>query len=414
MSQTKPLSKVLTQYNHVVETIHKRMQQDNMAHIDDSISLYAHALAGGASDASLGYMEKTMANRDNFIQYRTEMDATEWSKVDQKLHSYLGRNMNMLVGGDKRGQVPDTNLIQSNRLLNAYVQQLAQKMMQSRFSNALEFKKMAERLLVDPRLNEDARNTVSQLLALVEETYQPKLERDAQELAMLEHFVMSHLGGLSNCILRCGAQGEEPTYEVAVQRTPSGVLSASRSFSSSVSSSPAADSSSSSFLSGARLPVSSSSNAPRRGGLAARLSDSPPSMISTIAPSVVAPSLVSEPSDVSDVPSMVSSLSSMPSMPPSVVSSVSSMPAPSLVSSVSSSRVGGGPRSAPLPRRTYLQGGCGSGWGQGSSGIKGGCGSGWNQGSSSGIKGGETHESNPQKPKFQSPAAQQLYDLINS
>jgi len=233
MSQTQPLSKVLTQYNHVVETFHKRMQQDKMSHIDDMITLYAHSLAGGASDASLGYLEKTMANRDIFNEYRTEMDAKEWHKVDKMLYSLLGKNMNMLVGGQKQGHLPETNLIQSNRVLNAYREQLGTKMMESRFSHAMEFKKSVEQVLADPMLSDDTKVVVRKLLALVEEAYYPKLERDAKAWGAIEALLEELPENTANCILRCGAKGG-PIYEVQVQKTPSGI-SASRSYMSSSS-----------------------------------------------------------------------------------------------------------------------------------------------------------------------------------
>lgn len=209
MSQTVPLSNLLAHSNHVVESFHKRMQEDNMNHIDSMLSAYAHALEGGASPRSLNHMEKLIANRDNFNEYRMAKDATEWMAVDKKLHSYLGRNMNVLSGGQFE-LVPYTrepNLVQALRLENAYIESLAQKMMQSRSASLRELDNAVAVLNNDANVPQSVKVVLAHILRLAQEMYDAKLRRDAQDLMSLEVAAVENLApGTSACITACGVK----------------------------------------------------------------------------------------------------------------------------------------------------------------------------------------------------------------
>jgi hypothetical protein len=208
MSQAVPLTKLLSHYNNVVESFHHRIQEDNVNHVDNLLTVYSQALGGGASPRSLNRLEKTIANRDNFNDYRTAKDATEWMAVDQKLHSYLGRNMGLLAGGGNSNMIPfdkEPNMVQSLRLENAYVDSLAKKMMQSRSAALRELNASIEVVQNDPQLPESIKNMMTTLKHFAQSVYQSKVERDAQDLMLMELSTLDSLApSTSGCILRCG------------------------------------------------------------------------------------------------------------------------------------------------------------------------------------------------------------------
>ena len=208
MSQAVPLAKLLAHSNKVVENFQHRMQQDNVNHIDNMLSVYSHALEGGASPSALNHLEKTIANRDNFNEYRMAKDATEWMAVDKKLYSYLGRDMGILAGGQDK-IVPykkEPNMVQALRLNNAFIESLSQKMMQSRSASLRELE-ASIKVLQREQIPESVKTVLSNLLRVAHELYDSKLERDAQDLMMLE---MSTVGSLapstSACITKCGVR----------------------------------------------------------------------------------------------------------------------------------------------------------------------------------------------------------------
>ena len=203
-----PLAKLLAHSNKVVENFQHRMQQDNVNHIDNMLSVYSHALEGGASPSALNHLEKTIANRDNFNEYRMAKDATEWMAVDKKLYSYLGRDMGILAGGQDK-IVPykkEPNMVQALRLNNAFIESLSQKMMQSRSASLRELE-ASIKVLQREQIPESVKTVLSNLLRVAHELYDSKLERDAQDLMMLE---MSTVGSLapstSACITKCGVR----------------------------------------------------------------------------------------------------------------------------------------------------------------------------------------------------------------
>lgn len=209
MSQAVPLAKLLAHSNKVVENFQHRMQQDNVNHIDNMLSVYSHALEGGASPRVLNHLEKTIANRDNFNEYRMAKDATDWMAVDKKLYSYLGRDMGILAGGQNH-LVPykkEPNMVQALRLNNAFIESLSQKMMQSRSASLRELEKSIKVLQREPGIPESVKTVLSNLMRVAQEMYDSKLERDAQDLMLLE---MSTVGSLapstSACITKCGVR----------------------------------------------------------------------------------------------------------------------------------------------------------------------------------------------------------------
>lgn len=209
MSQAVPLAKLLAHSNKVVENFQHRMQQDNVNHIDNMLSVYSHALEGGASPRVLNQLEKTIANRDNFNEYRMAKDATEWMAVDKKLYSYLGRDMGILAGGQNQ-IVPykkEPNMVQALRLNNAFIESLSQKMMQSRSASLRELERSINVLQRESGIPQSVKTVLSNLLRVAHEMYDSKLERDAQDLMMLE---LSTVGSLapstSACITKCGVR----------------------------------------------------------------------------------------------------------------------------------------------------------------------------------------------------------------
>lgn len=212
MSQTVPLSQLLSDYNTSVETFHHRMQEDNMNHIDNMISTYAHALEGGATPATLNYLEKAIANRDNLNNYRMAKDATEWMMVDKKLHSYLGRDMNILTGGNEIHAIPaekESQMVQCARVQSAYMDNLAKKMMQARGASLRELKQAVERVMSDPAVSDEVKGMLESIVIMAKAVDQSKLERDAQDMFLLEYMTMNNLSpSTAACITKCGTKVE--------------------------------------------------------------------------------------------------------------------------------------------------------------------------------------------------------------
>lgn len=208
MSQSVPLSKLLPRYNAVVESFQQRMQQDNVDHLDSMLSLYATGLEGGCSSSSMSYLEKKLAARDDYNIYRTDKDATEWMAVDKKLHSYLGRNMGALKGGEGDEDVPSTKepqLVQSLKLLSAFIQQLAEKMMAARHASFEELMDTANVVMNDPSTPESIKGYLQALQAQAMSEYEDKLDRDAGDMLMLEEYTVKALApNTSRTVLRTG------------------------------------------------------------------------------------------------------------------------------------------------------------------------------------------------------------------
>jgi hypothetical protein len=208
MSQSVPLSKLLPRYNTAVESFQQRMQQDNVEHLDNMLSLYAYGIQGGSSSSSMGYLEKKLAARDDYNIYRTDKDATEWMTVDKKLHSYLGRDMNILTGGDKDDFVPATKepqLVQSLKLLSAYLKSLAEKMMSARHTSFGELMDTMNEMMNDPETPPTIKGYVRALKDQAESDYEQKLDRDAEDMLMIEEYTVKALApNTSRTILRTG------------------------------------------------------------------------------------------------------------------------------------------------------------------------------------------------------------------
>lgn len=209
MSQSVPLTKLLPQYNDVVETIQRRMQEDNTHHLENMLNAYTYALQGGASSPTLSYLERKLANRDNYTRYRTQKDATEWMKVDNKLHSYLGQDMKALAGGqDPPPDVPaskEPQLVQSLKLLSAFIDKLSEKMMTARHASMLEFQEVVHTLLQESAMSDRIKMALQLLVKAAVQKYREDLDRDAAELLMLEFLTTHELAsGTSGCILRSG------------------------------------------------------------------------------------------------------------------------------------------------------------------------------------------------------------------
>jgi hypothetical protein len=209
MSQSTPLSKLLPQYNAVVESYQERMQHDNVKHLENMLNTYMYALQGGASSAALSHLERKMANRDNYNLYRTNKDALEWSMVDKKLHSYLGRNMGMLQGGGKDGEeVPaskEPQLVQSLKLLSAFINNLSEKMMTARSASLQELQEAVNILLKESTVSDRIKSALYLIAEVAAHNYQEDLERDAADLLMLEYLTLHSLATpTSDVILRSG------------------------------------------------------------------------------------------------------------------------------------------------------------------------------------------------------------------
>lgn len=208
MSQSAPLSKLLPRYNAVVESFQQRMQQDNTNHLDNMLSLYTHALQGGFTGQSLSYLEKKLASRDDYNNYRMNKDASEWMEVDKKLHSYLGRNMSVLTGGNPQDRVPSTKepqLVQSLKLLSAFIKILAEKMMTSRHAALLELLEAIDVVLADPATSESSKEYLRVLHRQAQEEYENKLDRDANDVMVVEEYTVKTLApNTSRTILRTG------------------------------------------------------------------------------------------------------------------------------------------------------------------------------------------------------------------
>jgi hypothetical protein len=217
MSQAVPLTKLLAHSNKVVEAFQHRMQEDNMNHIDDMLSVYSHALEGGATPKNLNHIEKSIANRDNFNEYRMAKDATEWMAVDKKMYSYLGRDMNILAGGihDMVPYNKEPNMVQALRLNNAFIDTLSQKMMHSRSASLRELEASINVLKNDPQVPETVRTVLTHLLKFAHEVYDAKLERDAQELMLLEMSTTDSLApSTAACITKCGVKKQTREFVV--------------------------------------------------------------------------------------------------------------------------------------------------------------------------------------------------------
>lgn len=219
MSQSVPLTKLLPQYNDVVETFQRRMQEDNTHHLENMLNTYTHALQGGASAHVLSYLERKLANRDNYTHYRTHKDAMEWMSVDKKMHSYLGKNMAVLAGGeDPTEEVPaskEPQLVQSLKLLSAFINNLTEKMMTARQASMQEFREAVDQLLRDSKVSERIKSSLLLLVEAAAHKYQENLDRDASELLMLEYLTTHRLApATSGCILRSGICKNLPEQEL--------------------------------------------------------------------------------------------------------------------------------------------------------------------------------------------------------
>jgi hypothetical protein len=209
MSQSVPLSKLLPRYNAVVESFQKRMQRDNVKHLDNMLSLYTYGLQGGCSSRGLSYLEKKLAARDDYNNYRSDKDAMEWMKVDQKLHSYLGRNMNVLSGGGEGDEdVPSTKepqMVQSLKLLSAFINNLAKKMMSSRSAALEELIGAVNVMMIDPEVPENVKGFLQALHDEAVAKFEEKLDRDAKDLVVLEEYTVRALApNTSRIIMRSG------------------------------------------------------------------------------------------------------------------------------------------------------------------------------------------------------------------
>lgn len=206
MSQSVPLTKLMPRYDAVMETFQRRKQQDNTHHLSNMLNAYGYALNGGACSASLSYLEKKLANRDNYNIYRTQKDAEEWMKVDKKIHSYLGRDMMALSGGqDVVPSSKEPQLVQTLRLLSAFINNLLEKMMTARRASLEELQDAVNMLLRDASLRHNIKTALYSLSQIAANKYQQDLERDALDLANLEYETLMHLApSTAECILKCG------------------------------------------------------------------------------------------------------------------------------------------------------------------------------------------------------------------
>ena len=206
MSQSVPLTKLMPRYDAAVETFQRRKQQDNTHHLSNMLNAYGYALNGGACSASLSYLEKKLANRDNYNIYRTQKDAEEWMKVDKKIHSYLGRDMMALSGGqDLVPSSKEPQLVQTLRLLSAFINNLLEKMMTARRASLEELQDAVNMLLRDASLRHNIKTALYSLSQIAANKYQRDLERDALDLADLEYDTLMQLApSTAECILKCG------------------------------------------------------------------------------------------------------------------------------------------------------------------------------------------------------------------
>jgi hypothetical protein len=216
MSQLVQLTNLLPHYNSMVESLQSQMQSDNNRHIDAMIDVYGKALEGGASSKTLSYLEEKMANRDNYNIYRRNKDAEEWFKVDKKLHSYLGRDMKKLAGGQHGAQgisqTKEPHLVQSLKLLSAYVDNLSKKMMQARTASCDELREAVTVLVQDEELEEQLKGALQALQVAAEAEDMQKTKQHAGNLVVLGSMTEQVLPPvLSNCILKCGLSRNLPS-----------------------------------------------------------------------------------------------------------------------------------------------------------------------------------------------------------
>lgn len=217
MSQSVPLSKLLPRYNAVVESFQERMQHDNVKHIDNMLSLYTHSLQGGCSDETKSYMEKKLAARDDYNNYRTQKDAEEWMAVDKKLYSYLGRDMNVLTGGipPKVPSTKEPQLVQSLKLLSAYIHNLVKKSVSARRASKEELLEAINELLKDPDTHDVIKQYLRAMQTQVEQEYEASLDQDARDLVVLEEYTVKTLApSTSSVILRTGLARDLPPLTI--------------------------------------------------------------------------------------------------------------------------------------------------------------------------------------------------------
>ena len=209
MSQAGPLSKLLPQYNAAVENMHRWMQQDNVKHMDAMLSAYGTALEGGASDDHLGHLEKKMANRDNFNKHRRKKDIHNWMAVDKKVHSYLGRDMNVLVGGQHVNLAlsldKEPQLVQSLRVLSAFIDDLSKRLVQSRAATLKELQEAVNLLVNDVSLSQDAKHMLLSIKHVAESEHATSMDLLIKNMAMLASATMDSLAPFtSHCVMNCG------------------------------------------------------------------------------------------------------------------------------------------------------------------------------------------------------------------
>ena len=222
MSQAVPLSKLLPQYNASVESMQRSLQVDNVHHMEDMLSVYGVALEGGASPASLAYLEQKIANRDAFNTERTKKDLENWMAVDKRISSYLGRDMNALVGGQHGHLVPgskEPQLVQSLRVLSAFIADLFKKLAQSRSATLKELLEAVDVLLRDPSLAEDSKSVLMNIKSVAEDAQHSSTEDLIENMITLGRMTEESLSPITTrCVLECGVTKNlgpaPPTLEI--------------------------------------------------------------------------------------------------------------------------------------------------------------------------------------------------------
>ena len=151
------------------------------------------------------------------------------------MHSYLGRNMNALIGGEyvnlSLSLDKEPQLVQSLRVLSAFIDDLSKRLVQSRAATLKELQEAVNLLMNDMSLSQEAKQLLLNIKHAAESEHSTSMDVLINNMAKLAMDTMESLAPVtSHCVLNCGITKHlkdlpetEDVPTDPLEKTPSGL-----------------------------------------------------------------------------------------------------------------------------------------------------------------------------------------------
>lgn len=207
------LSDVLAEYNREVYNVQAKIQQNRRLHQADLANAFLEGARVAPEAKNFYSLAATMlADRADYNDRKTIIDASEWTKHEAKLGHALGKQSDVLRGGassliPSKKKSLDKRMLYAAKRSNALIWHLNKNLAHDRSVHAQELRNLYDVAQTNPALPQEYKDMLG-LMVDDREMYDGRREAlDAAQWAKLDRTVEQTLGGgaVADDILAAGA-----------------------------------------------------------------------------------------------------------------------------------------------------------------------------------------------------------------